>query len=119
MLAQPTTMAPVASLTDAPAFPSVLLDGDRAADPVIAAQRANTFVTVPGAVEVPSGIAKLAELMKSEADKYRAAVMRGDVRAAASGLAAVGILYQVASAELGAPLDVVEAALVDALRGAR
>ncbi|MFI9466812.1 hypothetical protein ACIHBQ_04975 [Streptomyces sp. NPDC052492] len=107
------------SIIDTPALPSSLLDADRAADPAIAAQRANTFVAVPGAVEVPSGVAKLAELMKSEADKYRAAVMRGDVRAAASGLAAVGILYEVASAELGAPLDVIEAALVDALRVAR
>ncbi|MFE4409081.1 hypothetical protein [Streptomyces sp. NPDC056821] len=100
--------------------PSSLLDADRAAaDPAAAAQRASTLVPAPGAVEVPSGIARLAELMKAEADKYRAAMMRGDMPAAAAGLAAVGILHEVASTELGARLDVIEAALTEALRGAR
>ncbi|AVH59729.1 MULTISPECIES: hypothetical protein [Streptomyces] len=99
---------------------AALLDADRAAtDPAIAAERATTYVSVPGAVEVPTTVARLAELMKAEADKYRAAMMRGDVRAAVAGLAAVGILYDVASTELGAHLDVIEAALTDALRGAR
>ncbi|MFD4975616.1 hypothetical protein [Streptomyces sp. NPDC058424] len=108
MLAQPNTAA--------------LLDADRATtDPAVAAERATTLVPVPvpGAVEIPSGIARLSELMKAEADKYRAAIMRGDIPAAAAGLAAVGILYEVASTELGARLDVIEAALTEALRGAR
>ncbi|MEU3730288.1 hypothetical protein AB0E81_12875 [Streptomyces sp. NPDC033538] len=109
-------MAPLASLGGVPA---VLLDADRAADPAVAAQRANTFVPVPGAVVVPAPVARLAALMKTEAGKYRAAIMHGDVRAAAAGLAAVGILYDVASTELGADMDVIEAALVDALGGAR
>ncbi|MGY3202674.1 hypothetical protein [Streptomyces sp. TE5632] len=107
------------SIIDTPALPSCLFDADRAADPAVAAQRASTFVTVPGAVEVPFGVARLAELMKSEADKYRAAMMRRDVKAAAASLATVGILYEVASTEMGARMDVIEAALVDALRGDR
>ncbi|MCP3769500.1 hypothetical protein [Streptomyces sp. MAR25Y5] len=106
-------------IADTPAFPVSLLDADRATDPAIAAQCADTFVPVPGAVGVPAPVARLADLMKAEADKYRAAVMRGDVRAAAAGLASVGILYEVASTEMGARMDVIEAALVDVLRGAR
>ncbi|MFC9050053.1 hypothetical protein [Streptomyces anthocyanicus] len=106
------TELPAASL-------AVLLDADRAADPAVAALRATTLVTVPGAVAVPAPVASLADLMKAEADKYRAALMRGDVRAAASGLVAVGVLFDVATSELGAGMDVIEAALVDAFGAAR
>ncbi|MCZ9353212.1 hypothetical protein NGM36_26180 [Streptomyces mutabilis] len=106
-------------IADTPAIPAALLDADRAADPAVAAQRANTFVPVPGAVAVPAPVASLADLMKTEADKYRAAMMRGDVRAAASGLAAVGVLFDVAANELGASLSAIEAALVDAFGAAR
>ncbi|MFE0727068.1 hypothetical protein ACFW2X_02235 [Streptomyces antibioticus] len=116
MLAQPTATAPVNPL---PRIPAALFDADRAADPAVAAQRANTYVTVPGAVEVPAGVARLAELMKTEADKYRAAIARGDAQSAAAGLVAVGALFEVASTEMGARLDVIEAALTDALRAAR
>lgn len=117
MFAQPTTTVPLVSLDDVPA---VLLDADRAAsDPAIAAQRATTFVPVPGAVEVPAGVAKLAELMAAEAGKSRDALAQGDAQGAAAGLVSVGILFEVASTELGARLDVIKAALVDALRAAR
>ncbi|MFD3729994.1 hypothetical protein [Streptomyces sp. NPDC058632] len=107
-------------IADTPAFPVSLLDADlRATDPAVAAQCADTFVPVPGAVEVPSGVARLAELMTAEANKYRAAVIRGDAQAAAAGLVTVGALFEVASAEMGASTDAIEAALVDALGGGR
>ncbi|MFF3897926.1 hypothetical protein ACFYY3_33195 [Streptomyces sp. NPDC001812] len=107
------------SIIDTPALPSFLLSADAAADPAVAAHRANTFVPVPGAVEVPSGVARLAELIKTEADNYRAGMMRRDVKAAAAALVTIGALYEVASTELGARMDVIEAALIDALRAAR
>ncbi|MEV8065294.1 hypothetical protein AB0P32_03955 [Streptomyces sp. NPDC085995] len=120
MFAQPSPIAPLASIGDATAVPAALLDADRrTTDPAQATEAATTFVTVPGAVPVAAPVSRLAELMKAEADKYRAAVMRGDMTAAAAGLAAVGILYEVASTEMGVRMDVIEAALIDALRAAR
>ncbi|NED35568.1 hypothetical protein [Streptomyces sp. SID8499] len=120
MFAQPSPMAPLASLGDAPAVPAALLDADRrSTNPAQTAEAANTFVTVPGAVTVPAPVAQVADLGKQEVDKYHDAIKRGDIQAAASALIAFGVLFEVASAEMGARLDVIEAGLFDALRGDR
>ncbi|MFD7064390.1 hypothetical protein [Streptomyces sp. NPDC059906] len=120
MFAQPSPIAPLASVNGSPAVPARLLDADlRTANPAHAAEAATTFVTVPGAVTVPASVSQVAALGKREVDKYHDALKCGDIQAAASALIAFGVLFEVASAELGARLDVIEAGLFDALRGDR